>query len=809
MTPTDDLETLRTALRCGQQGCSCARRDGTVHCPAHDDHDPSLAVAVGADGKILVHCHAGCDQERVIAALRERGMWSAGVQAGATGCTLADLARAKRLPEAYLRQLGLYNLRYRGLPTVAIPYYDDNGREVAVRYRRALTGAERFAWRRGAHVLPYGLQRLDEARRDGWLLLVEGESDCWTAWHYGLPALGVPGKSTWRDAWAIHLTGLEVYLWREPDAPELPARIAQGVPGLRVIPAPDGIKDISDAHARGDDVPALIARLKAEAIPAERIKQQEAEAHLAELASLAAPALDAPDPLALVASELRRIGYGGDLTPALVVYLCATSRLLEMQPGAMPGHLLLVGPPSAGKSYTLHTVLRLLPPEAYHVINAGSPRVLIYDDADLRHRVVIFAEADSLPGGEDNPAASAIRNLAQDHRLHYQVVVRNPETGDFVVREVDKPGPTVLFTTSVHTLGGQLGSRLFTLPVPEDVERIRQVLLTQADLELEGEVECNPALVALQVYLQHLTPMRVVVPFATELAQVIGKSANAPRILRDFQRLLALIKAVAILRHRHRQHAPDGRLMATLEDYKVVRDLVGPMYEATVNEVTEDMRRAVETVRALRSEGVKATYNAVAGRIGIHREQVRRMVQKALKNEWLINHEHRSGYPADLDVGEPLPERVGLPLPDDLLVGGISISIGNPCDTVTSGVEARDTGVSQDVIRSVTLSQGSPMGIHTPAAPDKVTDNADDADDADGPAPTVRGEAGDEENAASPPPPPKCWRCGRPLTLGQRCECYGCSVRAYEIHSLPVPGWLERLAAQEMEATPWPQQKGG
>jgi len=56
----------------------------------------------------------------------------------------------------------------------------------------------------------------------------------------------------------------------------------------------------------------------------------------------------------------------------------------------------LPGPASAGKSYTVQTCTRLLRPEAYHVIDASSPRVMIYDDAELRHRVVIFGEADSL-----------------------------------------------------------------------------------------------------------------------------------------------------------------------------------------------------------------------------------------------------------------------------------------------------------------------------------------------------------------------------------------------------------------------------
>lgn len=44
-------------------------------CPAHDDSNPSLSLNE-KNGKVLVRCHAGCDQKSVIAALRERGLWS-------------------------------------------------------------------------------------------------------------------------------------------------------------------------------------------------------------------------------------------------------------------------------------------------------------------------------------------------------------------------------------------------------------------------------------------------------------------------------------------------------------------------------------------------------------------------------------------------------------------------------------------------------------------------------------------------------------------------------------------------------------
>lgn len=40
-----------------------------ARCPAHDDRRPSLSIAVTEDGKILIHCFAGCDTGDVLAAL--------------------------------------------------------------------------------------------------------------------------------------------------------------------------------------------------------------------------------------------------------------------------------------------------------------------------------------------------------------------------------------------------------------------------------------------------------------------------------------------------------------------------------------------------------------------------------------------------------------------------------------------------------------------------------------------------------------------------------------------------------------------
>ena len=44
-------------------------------CPTHEDRDPSLSIRDADNGKVLVHCHAGCGQSLVVGELRSRGLW--------------------------------------------------------------------------------------------------------------------------------------------------------------------------------------------------------------------------------------------------------------------------------------------------------------------------------------------------------------------------------------------------------------------------------------------------------------------------------------------------------------------------------------------------------------------------------------------------------------------------------------------------------------------------------------------------------------------------------------------------------------
>lgn len=654
-------------------------------CPAHTDENPSFFITSTNNDKLLWKCLAGCSQSAVIEALKsqslrqsaeklkvETGKKSVGNQcntAAVPGLTLEELAKAKGLqidgPKG-LRAWGVACVKRQGATVISIPYMNEAGEVAAVRYRLSLDGAQRFSWRKGDKMLLYGLWRLPEIRKAGWVLLVEGESDCWTAWLHDIPALGLPGKSTWRAEWAQHLSQVQVFLWQGPDAAELPFKLGRDLPDLLVLPAPEGVKDLNQAHLGGQDVPSLLKRLKAQAIPAATLVKKHQDARIRELKELARPVLEHPDPLALVEQAIRLSGYGGDLTPALITYLAITSRVLNMRSGSMPVHLLLISQASGGKTFTLRVVLNHLPGEAVHIIAAGSPRVLIYDDVDLRHRAVIFGEADSLPAGEDNPAASAIRNLLQDHQLHYRVTERNPETGQFTVREVRKDGPTVLITTSTRSLGDQLDTRMFTLPIDDSKAKIAAALMAQADAELSGTPPPDEALISFQAYLQAQAPWDVVVPFVKPLASIIAKRVNAPRILRDFARLLSLVKTVTVLRHAHRKKDDRGRLIAEINDYATVFELTKHMFEATISKATKEIRETVAAVKEMLTSREPVTATTLAAKLGIDRGTASRRVQAAIRQGWLRNRQTKKGQPWDLAPGEPLPEETDLPSPAEV-----------------------------------------------------------------------------------------------------------------------------------------------
>lgn len=641
------------------------RREGVevrFLCPVHDDTSPSARWHLE---KHVWYCDVCGKGGGAVDLVRRLGITLPDFEQ--PGLTLEELAGAKSLPVEFLRSLGVREgvngtERTRCVET---PYLDEHGDAGPVRKRLSLNGNPRFIWRRGDKPTAYGLWRLASSLQT---VLVEGESDSWTLWYNDYSCLGIPGANMWRESWRAHVGGLEeLYVWREPDAggDSMAARIASDLPDVRIIEAPPDAKDPNELwQVCGCDRERFRARmddLLARAIPASGLKSEALSTEARQLYRKCKHLLLDPDLLKQVGSVIRLCGYAGDLTSPILVYIGLSSRHLER-----PMNVTVLAQSSSGKNRVVDAALELVPKDAYHLEKSGSARALIYTDVDFAHKAVIVAEADSIP--EDGPAASAIRSLAADNYMSYDVVEKDG-SGQFTTRHVEKLGPTGLITTTTRPLGTQMSTRMLTITVSDSQEQTRAVLMSHAASVNGGQAQVDlSAFIALQSWLAIAGVHAVTIPFAPQLARAVP--VNLVRMRRDFRQMLTVIQTVALLHQCQRERDRNGSVIASLEDYRIARELLLDVFTATATGgVTQLMRDTIAALADLVGSGEGGvTVLAVATKLGLAKDTAWHRIQRLISLGYVTNLETRKGQPARLVLGDALPVDVpALPTVEELM----------------------------------------------------------------------------------------------------------------------------------------------
>jgi len=666
-------------------------------CPAHDDrNNPSLSLKA-ENGRLLLHCFAGCKAEDIVSKVGIGMQELFGEGGGGSsiplntparlhaqsenphtngqserargdarfehGCTLKEYSEVKKLPIDFLRGLGLRDVTYLEKPAVRIPYPDEVGQEMAVRFRVSMDGSEKFRWRSGDKPLPYGLRLLEEARKAGFVVLVEGESDCHTLWFYEIPALGIPGASNWKAEWASHLKGIEkIYAIIEPDRGgdtlrEKLIRCEAIRERLHLLELGEH-KDPSALHLADPD--RFRERFEAaleDGEPWIEIERAAAEAASCEAREACRELAQEPDILGRFAEELARSGVAGEARIAKLLYLAVTSRLLER-----PVSIALKGPSSGGKSHVVERVLSFVPESAYYALTAMSERTLAYSEEPIKHRFLVIYEAAGMSG---EFATYLMRSLLSEGRVRYETVEKTSE--GMKPRLIEREGPTgLIVTTTAVKLHPENETRVLSLTVTDTQDQTRAVMAALA--EEAGKAGPNFELWhALQVWLES-AEHRVSIPYAKILADLIPPVAV--RLRRDFGALLNLIRAHALLHQATRERDAEGRIVATIKDYAAIRelvvDLVGEGVEATV---PKTVRETVEAVKRLREDtkGEPVTVTELARELRLDRSAVSRRVRTAKDRGYLRDLEENQRKTSRLVLGDDLPDDLQiLPSPGDV-----------------------------------------------------------------------------------------------------------------------------------------------
>lgn len=186
----------------------------TARCPAHDDHNASLSIGQGDDGKILLHCHAGCDVENILAALglKKSDLFNKpdAVQ------DFAPVARSGTIQAATEEDTYIYrdgnNIPVLRKVRVRRP---DGGKSF---YWQYLDGGQ---WKKGRNGQAAPLYRQSDLTGAHAVYLVEGEKDVKTLEKNGLRAVSPPdgAKSKWREEYTAELAGHNVVILQDNDDP--------------------------------------------------------------------------------------------------------------------------------------------------------------------------------------------------------------------------------------------------------------------------------------------------------------------------------------------------------------------------------------------------------------------------------------------------------------------------------------------------------------------------------------------------------------------------------------------------------------
>ena len=171
--------------------------------------------------------------------------------------TVLELAKKKNLPLNFLTELGISD----GAHGIGITYrLADGTTDCRQRVRISMSAKDGFRWitplnTAKPQIVPYGLWRL-KTYAEKYVILVEGESDCWTFWFHGFPALGLPGATTAKTIKPDYLVNFEtIYIWQEPDkaGQEFVSGLSKrfyeiGWPGVAKVVSVEGFKDPSEIH---------------------------------------------------------------------------------------------------------------------------------------------------------------------------------------------------------------------------------------------------------------------------------------------------------------------------------------------------------------------------------------------------------------------------------------------------------------------------------------------------------------------------------------------------------------------------------
>jgi len=340
-----------------------------------------------------------------------------------------------------------------------------------------------------------------------------------------------------------------------------------------------------------------------------------------------------PELLYKIQKEFERLGLVGEKENALLLYLALVSRLLQK-----PISIVIKSGSSAGKSFLIKIILNLFPKDTYIELTGLSPKSLIYLKEEFKHKFLIIFEVHGFR--DDDYTEHLIRTLLSENKITYAVVEKNNNDGH-ETKIIEREGPTGLITTTtLSNIHDENETRLFSITLDEKSDQTKDIKLNIAkSYGLTSSNENNDVLNDLLNLQKILDTHPVFIPFAEILAEL---TPDEPlRIRRDFQRILAVIEASALL-HQYQRETKEyngiKHIVAGLEDYFIAKLILENPLGLTIQNNYPQTLEIVKEIKNIHKKTTKPVLiKDLMKKLNKKRMSITRWLKPALENGWIEN----------------------------------------------------------------------------------------------------------------------------------------------------------------------------
>jgi hypothetical protein len=300
-----------------------------------------------------------------------------------------------------------------------------------------------------------------------------------------------------------------------------------------------------------------------------RVCKQQLEESDPKIIGNAQEFLQSPDLIDRIISHMQGIGIAQERELSLMVYLIGTSRLLQK-----PLAGLVMGQSSAGKSYVIDRVARLFPDETVLKAHRITPRALEHMAAgSLIHRFVVAGERSRKQDDETAEATRALREMISEGQLSLLTTVRDSD-GNHHAETISQQGPIAYIestTLGIQEIFNEDRTRFILLCTDESPQQTQAVIdMLTRHAGHDQNPDMPDTITALHQTAQRLLePARIMIPFSEKLRHALP--ANRIEARRTIGHLLSFIQTVALLHQFQRPKDGQGRIIASVADYEIVR----------------------------------------------------------------------------------------------------------------------------------------------------------------------------------------------------------------------------------------------